>query len=147
VSSYTLGPVLLLDPEDLQALAELVAAAARRRGLYGPSLSPSERRVRDLTLTTAARWKALASSGSDRGSDLGSEIDNSVSDLGAFRWIDVQDAASRLSITPRAVVAAIAKSALVARRRGRGRGRWEVAEKSVQLYASRHNRSNRSPER
>jgi hypothetical protein len=142
VSSYTLGPVLILDPEDLQALAGLVAAAARRRGLYGPSLSPSERRARDLTLTTAARWKALASSGSDRGSDLGSEIDCTNSDLGAFTWLDTREAASRLRTSQRAIVAAIARGALDARRRGRGRGVWEVTERSLEAYEGHRNRSN-----
>lgn len=142
MSTYVFGPVLLPDREDLAALAELVAAAARRRALQGPALNRNERRAVELVLTTAAAWKVPAASGSDRVAELGSEIDGADSDLGAFTWLDTREAALRLRTSQRAIVAAVHRRALEARRRGRGRGVWEVTEESLQAYAGRRNRSN-----
>jgi hypothetical protein len=140
VSGYTFGPILLLDREDLAALAELVAAAARRRALQGPALSRNERQAVELVLSSAVAWKVPATSGSDRGSDLDTEIDTGVSDLGRFTWIDTREAAAKARISQRAIVAAVHRRALEARRRGRGRGCWEVTEASVEAWISRRNR-------
>jgi hypothetical protein len=122
-----------------QALADLLAAATRRRTLQGPALSRDERRAVELVLTAALAWTVPVTSGSVRGSDLCSEIDSADSDLGRFTWLDTREAATKARTSTRAIVAAIARGALEARRRGRGRVVWEVTEESVKAYVSRRN--------
>lgn len=116
-------------------LAELVAEAARRRALHGPGLTTQERKAVELLLTAATAWRVPT--GTEPHSVTRSDVTHTDTELRSWTWLDTRTAASRLGITTRALVAAVHRGKIPARRTGRGRGTWRIAEDAVEAYASR----------